>query len=379
MFAISLVYGARALAWGLASHPARSRVIARVQQDLAEAVGLSMSEGEAWIHYCELLFIGAQHLTGGLLFLPALLSVGPEHLRVPLVCVGALSEVAFDVYDTVKRTHQHLTAGGKPRGGLGFLLFILAHHQLSILFALPMNLHYASNPYFQHMTFNLMGAGGVAVFASSAAQTLDVSTRRGLWAMRALNMLLYTVMLYTRVIAYVPLSALLLHTFWRDGAWRLFALGAVGLTAMGLFNAIVMRSMHSRMLKFWQMQEASPPERTEPHPKSASVQNDDPNAIDQAASAGRATPVPDEIDSTDSDSVSSFDTAMVNDDDDVNAQALAGDELSDDTPGSAPDEQKWWLAQELPSSPPSSPAPTKCYDDRSRGLGQDAVAVAVPA
>lgn len=252
LYTASLVLLSRALARALAAHPAKGRIVARVMHDMRTMVGWGLDEAAAWTHFCETLVVGAQHILGGLCVLPALLSLGPERLRVPLVCVGALSEVAFDVHDTVRRSYQHVVRGALP-GGRATMCFVLAHHQLSIAFALPMNLLYAGNAHYQHMAFNLMGAGGAAVFLSSAAQALDVSTRAGLLRMRALNATLLGVVLWTRVFAYVPLSVLLLHTLYRDGSWKLLALGTLGLSAMGGINAVLLQAMHRRMRKFWRM------------------------------------------------------------------------------------------------------------------------------
>jgi hypothetical protein len=133
---------------------------------------------------------------------------------------------------------------------------MLLHHQLSIALVLPMNLHYGTNAHFLHMAFNLMGAGGVALFVSHAGQMLDLRTRRDLLTMRALSVFQFCVMLYTRVLAYIPLSFLLLRTLWADGCRAMFLGGLVCASAMAVFNALLLPTMYRRMLKMCTMTEA---------------------------------------------------------------------------------------------------------------------------
>ena len=190
--ALSIVFGGAFFYRLLRAQPSKPRVIGRMKADLKE-FGWTMSDDEIWLMYCEMIVIGLQHLIGGFLILPALLGLGDPAVAHKLAMVGALSEVAYDAWDIARVLYKHCVQGNLP-GGRQALVFMLLHHQLSIALVLPMNVHYSTNRAYLHSVFNLMGAGGFALFVSHAGQMLDLRTRRDLLAMRALSTacLLYT-------------------------------------------------------------------------------------------------------------------------------------------------------------------------------------------
>jgi hypothetical protein len=253
LIAASIALGSWAVFNLLKAHPSRESVVARMKQELRE-FGWAMNDDQIWLMSCELVVIGLQHLIGGLLILPALLHVGDPTTAHKLAIVGALSEVAYDVYDTLRSLYRYFVTQSLP-GGRTVLIFMVLHHQLSILLVLPMNTHYGHNPYYLTMLLNLMGAGGFSLFVGHAARMLDLRTRRDLRRMRWLKTIEFAIMAYTRVVAYGPLCVCFLRTMHSDGAWRLLFAGTLALTVMGIFNAMLLPSMYRRVVKVWSMTE----------------------------------------------------------------------------------------------------------------------------
>lgn len=258
--ALALFLGGATVRRLLHDHPAKPRVVARMQHDLNKDFQCAdMSDDQVWRLFCELFIIGLQHLAGGVLILPALLGVGDPGVAHKLAMVGALSELSYDVWDSARSLYRHCVANSLP-GGRRALIFVLLHHQMSLALVLPMNTHYSHSRLYLHMVFNLMGAGGFALFVSHAGQMLDLRTRRDLLVMRGLATAQFAVMLYTRVLAFFPLAACLLHTAYRDGSWLILGVGAPALGFMAFFNALILPSAYRRMRKFYAMSVGDPEE-----------------------------------------------------------------------------------------------------------------------
>lgn len=286
--ALSLVLGGALFYHLLRNHPSKPRVVARMQHDLKKEFNCEMSEEQLWRLFCELFVIGIQHLSGGLLILPALLRIGDPAVTQKLAMVGALSEVSYDLWDSVRAVYRHYVTHSLP-GGRRALIFVLLHHQMAIALVLPMNSRYSSNRLYLHMVFNLMGAGGFALFVSHAGQMLNLATRRDLLVMRALATAQFGIMAYTRVLAYVPLAVCLLYTVAQDGAWALFGVGLVALGTMAFFNAILLPSGYRRMMKFFAMSAGDPEEHHAAKEAEVQVSMSAPNGLTQPDDKGMDT------------------------------------------------------------------------------------------
>lgn len=253
LIAMSIAFGGAGIYHALRAHKSRPQIVERMKADMA-VFGWKMTDDEVWLMFSELIVIGLQHLLGGFLILPALLGLVNPIVAGQLAIVGALSEVAYDLYDSARSLFRYYVRGNLP-GGQKALKFLLLHHQLSMLLVVPLNVYYGANRYYLHMVFNLMGAGGFALFVSHAGQMLDLHTRRDLLVMRALTTVQFLIMAYTRVVAYIPLCAILLATTYADRAWLLLSVGTLALGAMGVFNAMLLPSTYNRMRKFWRLSE----------------------------------------------------------------------------------------------------------------------------
>ena len=119
-----------------------------------------------------------QHGASALLMAP--LVFGAKSAKT-LFILGTLSDVAFDIYDTVTvslRTWCPLLARrlgyeAVPRA-MWFLLCVL-HHPLAMAMVLPMNLKYADVPDYHHICFSLLAAASVCYAVRSFFSTSFVT------------------------------------------------------------------------------------------------------------------------------------------------------------------------------------------------------------
>lgn len=161
-----------------------------------------------------------QHAVGGALCLPALIpSAFPSvshSLALSLTRWGALSEVAFEVTDSLKRIYQRCFLDNGAELQPNALLFLLfCHHSLSTLLVVPTNVLYSefdvndtrtASKYriaYPEMVFSMQAAAAFAVLIQQYTQALDIKkSSASLTKMFYLSLVSLIVMAYTRGIHY---------------------------------------------------------------------------------------------------------------------------------------------------------------------------------
>ena len=88
------------------------------------------------------------------------------------------------------------------------------------------------------MVFLLQGAAAVAMFAQNYGYTLDIQSRRGLRAMKANVLVVWAVILWSRVLRFAWVFSVILREIVEDGNLALSAVGAAVVLAMSYVNYI---------------------------------------------------------------------------------------------------------------------------------------------
>merc|ERR1712232_434435 len=109
-----------------------------------------------------------QHLLGGLLCLPSLVSSAGAVFS-SLACHGALCEAGWELQDIVTRVSQRLCQGEKgKRQNPGSLLAVLCvHHAMGLSMVIPMNLLYHDDKHYHEFVFLLQAAAFAAMMLQS--------------------------------------------------------------------------------------------------------------------------------------------------------------------------------------------------------------------
>merc|ERR1719240_2397738 len=104
--------------------------------------------------------------------------------------------------------------------------------------AIPMNLSFASEPYFHEMVFLLQFAAAFALMTQNYGYTLDTKSAGGLLRMKVAVTLTLAVLVYSRVLRFAFLGYKLLGIAYASGSMTLFAGGATVICTMSLLNSL---------------------------------------------------------------------------------------------------------------------------------------------
>merc|ERR1712187_162434 len=123
-------------------------------------------------------------------------------------------------------------------------------HAMGLLMVIPMNLFYHDNKYYHEFVFLLQAAAFVAMMLQSYGYTLNVQTEEGLSKMRVTVIISWALILHSRILRFAFVGYRLTQTFYADGNHKMFALGSVVFSLMGLFNVAVFIDATSKLNKF---------------------------------------------------------------------------------------------------------------------------------
>lgn len=167
--------------------------------------------------------------------------------------VGILAAASFDLYDFVCScikcflpgvvfTHSHPTK---------FWIIMGLHHITSILTVLPLCRFFKDDEDFHAISFALLFAAGVCYGTGQYKYTLNSSTRTGLLQIRAIALLQFNLILYTRAWVWGTRAAGLLSTVLEKAPHHPeLYVTCVGLFSMSLFNLIMVLDSAGQLVKW---------------------------------------------------------------------------------------------------------------------------------
>ena len=105
---------------------------------------------EAFDFACLFVGIITQHAIGGALCCASVFNLASVSLATTLAGHGAMCEVGWELQDVVVRAYQLVFggSGGKAKNPTPLLVILAIHHSMGLGMAIPMNLSFASEPYY---------------------------------------------------------------------------------------------------------------------------------------------------------------------------------------------------------------------------------------
>lgn len=160
-----------------------------------------------------------------------------------LFVVGALSDVAFDMFDWFKnfcRTFLYsYIPWSSPCPLAPFIVLCCLHHPLAMSMVIPMVLHYPTMRSFHLIAVSLLLAAGVCFLSGAYKFTLDVKSKGGFMQYKAVVILQLVTIWFTRGYVWFTQVYVTLTTFRSHGDTNFFIAGSVAAVLMSLFNIVM--------------------------------------------------------------------------------------------------------------------------------------------
>jgi len=193
-----------------------------------------------------------QHFVGGILCLPSLLGLLDESTASSLACLGILSEIGWEISDTLIWIHKrYFTENGKIKVPGALFIVIGLHHSLSSLLGIPMILNYRNSKTLHLICFEMQAASAVALFVKEYTKLLDVSVPRQLRLFQAMTGFALAVMVFCRLIHWPSLVFDFCKIWYEQKAWTFMAIGTTLGLIFTIFNwCFCIQPYYARFVKF---------------------------------------------------------------------------------------------------------------------------------
>jgi len=210
---------------------------------------------EAFDFACLFVGIITQHAIGGALCCASVFNLASVSLATTLAGHGAMCEVGWELQDVVVRAYQLVFggSGGKAKNPTPLLVILAIHHSMGLGMAIPMNLSFASEPYYHEMVFLLQFAAAFALMTQNYGYTLDTKTASGLLRMKMAVTLTLIVMIYSRVLRFAYCGYQLLCIAYASGNTHLFFGGSIVVVLMSLLNILFVSDAAGKFSKFMKL------------------------------------------------------------------------------------------------------------------------------
>ena len=151
-----------------------------------------------------------QHITGGLLTIPALfpkiaslLNISPS-MATSLCLHGALCEAGWEVSDTFTRLYQiFLTKDGYKKNPATLVFLSFLHHMMGLTITIPMNLSFFDLHWYHEAIFTLQWAAAIALFLQYYGYTLNLELSGDLIRMKISIFISFITIFWTRIFRYI--------------------------------------------------------------------------------------------------------------------------------------------------------------------------------
>mmetsp|Transcript_98843 Transcript_98843/g.262462 ORF Transcript_98843/g.262462 Transcript_98843/m.262462 type:complete len:344 (-) Transcript_98843:142-1173(-) len=194
-----------------------------------------------------ILCICSHHFSMGAMMLPVLRfgweGAGPTGQL--MFKMAALGDVAFDVYDVIKKLPmtffpEKVKSWGAPVPLAFFVLLCCVHHPLAMLLVIPMNLKYSYLPAYHRIATSLLLAAGFCFVTGQYKFTLNVKNRSEFVRYKAIVLLQFACIWYTRAFIWFPSAYEALTHFRAEGDTAFFVGGCAAAGLMSIFNAVML-------------------------------------------------------------------------------------------------------------------------------------------
>ena len=133
------------------------------------------------------------------------------------------------------------------------LVVMTLHHAAGISMVIPMNLYYGDNAYYHELVMLLQFAAFGAIMLQEYGFTLDIQKPDGLRKMKVAVYLSFALMYYSRLLRYLPVGYYILQMLYAAGEKKMFYVGAVVFSMMGIFNLALLSDVTAKLGKFAKM------------------------------------------------------------------------------------------------------------------------------
>ncbi|KAL7471011.1 hypothetical protein ACHAXS_013526 [Conticribra weissflogii] len=224
---------------------------------MLEEIGLEFTKEEAieftMNDWPKMQAIYLQHLVGSMFCIPSLLGLTDPSTASSLAICGILSEMGWELQDMTEILYIRYCKKDGKKLMPGAIVFIFAlHHSLTTSLGVPMILYYRNLKTLHWLCFDLQFAAALALMISEYTKLLDIAnSHRQLRQFKTLNIVAFTVMLWTRVIHWIYLIFDMLVTFHNDKAWTFLVVGVLASLAFSLFSFLVcVKPFYKKLVKF---------------------------------------------------------------------------------------------------------------------------------
>lgn len=195
------------------------------------------------------IVMNLQHFAGGALCIPSLIGYGDPAWASSLACLGILSEMGWEIEDTVLRLYQRLRYG-KEKVPNAMMIILAVHHAPTSILGPFVILAYRNLRTLHWLCFDLQIVGVLAVLGEYA-KFLDVTKQPDLMHFKVINFILLVIMVWTRAIHWVYCAVDIYITWWNDEKWSFMVIGGVIMLLFSCFNAFFcVLPTWKRFLKF---------------------------------------------------------------------------------------------------------------------------------
>ena len=226
---------------------------------MAESLGMPVTRDEHIERYKEsfawMWGIVLQHFVGGLLCVPSVLQlefVGDEKFRTSLACLGVISEIGWEIEDTVILIYKrYFTPNGKSTVPGALLVLMCVHHTLGTGLGLPMILAYRDMKSFHGIVLNLQLGASISIGVGEYTKLLDISKPRQLRTFQNLTAFALITAVLTRAIHWPFAAYQVLVCWYQEQAWVLFSVGVVVTLLFTMFSFVaIIQPYYNRFVKF---------------------------------------------------------------------------------------------------------------------------------
>jgi len=202
------------------------------------------------------LLICGHHFLMGMAMVPVVVrgwsGAGPTGQL--LFLMAALGDVSFDVYDTIKKFLLTFFPSTFKSWGTCplpfFIIMCLLHHPLAMLLVIPMNMKYSYMPEYHKIACSLLLAAGICFLSGQYKFTLDVKSKREFLQYKAIVLVQFVTIWYTRCLVWFPQLYYALSYFRAQGDTHFLVGGCVAGGLMSLFNVIMLLDSTTAALKW---------------------------------------------------------------------------------------------------------------------------------
>jgi len=236
-----------------AKHPMAEQFADLWQKTMKEGLGVNLDHDAARELGYEAYAVFMQHVTGGILCIPVVLSLPQFSTPVAQAMArhGALCEVGWEIEDYLGRIFSRLFGGeaGKKKNPDSMMVLTGIHHVMGTMLVIPMNIYFPDCYWYFLLVFLLQGAAGSAIFFQCEGFFQDLSTSGGICMMKLFTLTVFLILWGARVIGYGICIYHLLPMFW-DFSTGFFVVGCIAAFLMGLMNLLFTLDGTGKFLKF---------------------------------------------------------------------------------------------------------------------------------